>query len=368
MNAKLKVKAKKSLSKNLKPFLLATIILMVLEGICYVVADGTKAPWIASLLVLIVEALFLPGFIKMAMDTTKNKKVKLEDLFSETESFFKYIGVSILVFAVVFILGLLGAIAFRSLVAIMFFNAEISLALSIFLIVLGIILITAILLVLIYLVICFSQVLFILVDEPKLSVREILSKSFDMMENYVVEYFVLILSFIGWILLGAITFGILYIWVTPYMIITLAYFYEKVKKDFENYNGEEKEVSAVEPIKVASKTTTKKAPAKKTTSKVAAKPATKATTKKATTTKAKAAAKKPATKTTTKTTTKKATAAKTPAKKATTKTAASKTTTRKTATKAATAKKTTATKTTTAKKATAAKKTATKTTTKKSAK
>ena len=70
-----------------------------------------------------------------------------------------------------------------------------------------------------------------MVDEPKLSVREILSKSFDMMEDYIVDYFVLIFSFIGWMILGVFTFGILYLWLIPYMLVTLSNFYEKIKKE-----------------------------------------------------------------------------------------------------------------------------------------
>lgn len=311
-----KTKAKKNLNKNLKPLITATIILMILEVTCYIIAGAISAKWTSYLLVLIVEALFLPGFIKMAMNASKNKKVKIDDFFSETESFFKYLGVILLVALMLFVLGLLEAIAFRSLVAIMFFNNDINIGLSIFLIALGVILIAAILLVLLYLAISFSQVLFILVDKPKLSIKEILSESFDMMENYIIEYFILIISFIGWLILGIFTFGILYIWVIPYMMLTLVYFYEHVKKDYDNYRGgKELDVPAVKPkeVKSASKKTTvkkassssktaSKAPAKKD---VAAKKVTttKTTAKKATTT-AKATTKPRTTKPSTKKTSK----------------------------------------------------------------
>ena len=42
------------------------------------------------------------------------------------------------------------------------------------------------------------------------------------------EYFLLILSFIGWSILGAFTFGILYIWLIPYMNATMANYYRSL--------------------------------------------------------------------------------------------------------------------------------------------
>ena len=327
-NAKLKLKAKKSLRKNITPLVIATLIFMIFEGVCYGVANAVSVKWISSLLLLIVEALFLPGFIKMILNASRNKKVKIEEFFSETESFFKYLGLFIVIFLIMFVLGLLAAIDFRSLIAIMYFNGDINLGLSIFLIAFGIVLAVAILLVTIYIAISFSQVLFILVDEPKLSIKEILSKSFDMMENYIVEYFILALSFIGWILLGIITFGILFILVIPYMMLTMAYFYETVKKEYQEYSGEENLVTS-EEVKVVKKAASKKA---------AAKPAAKKTTAKKTS--AKPAAKKTATKVASK----------------------------KPATKATTAKKTTTKKTTTTRKTTATKKPTAKTSTRKTSK
>lgn len=44
------------------------------------------------------------------------------------------------------------------------------------------------------------------------------------------KYFVLQLSFIGWISLGEITLGIAFIWVLPYMTVTQVYYYDELKK------------------------------------------------------------------------------------------------------------------------------------------
>ena len=50
------------------------------------------------------------------------------------------------------------------------------------------------------------------------------------MKGHKWDLFVLMLSFLGWALLGALTFGILYIWILPYMNTTLILFYDKLRE------------------------------------------------------------------------------------------------------------------------------------------
>ena len=59
---------------------------------------------------------------------------------------------------------------------------------------------------------------------------ELIDKSKEMMNGYKFDYFVFNLSFIGWILLIPITFGIASIWVVPYVITANAMYYEKLKE------------------------------------------------------------------------------------------------------------------------------------------
>ena len=69
-----------------------------------------------------------------------------------------------------------------------------------------------------------------LVVDTELGFRETLKKSREMMKGYKWNYFVFGLSFIGWILLTPLTLGILLIWLTPYMIIADALYYDKLKE------------------------------------------------------------------------------------------------------------------------------------------
>ncbi len=50
-----------------------------------------------------------------------------------------------------------------------------------------------------------------------------------MMHGHKMDLFVLGLSFIGWAILGAITLGIAYIWIVPYMSATMINFYNDIK-------------------------------------------------------------------------------------------------------------------------------------------
>ena len=77
--------------------------------------------------------------------------------------------------------------------------------------------------------IAYSQAMYVLAENPEISGTEAIGKSQDMMRGHKMEYFVLQLSFIGWHLLAILTFGLLYIWLIPYMSATNANFYQSIK-------------------------------------------------------------------------------------------------------------------------------------------
>lgn len=75
----------------------------------------------------------------------------------------------------------------------------------------------------------FSQAFFILCEDNEKSITECLKESSEMMKGHKVELFVLGLSFIGWWIVVAITFGIGALWVYPYQQVTCANFYLALK-------------------------------------------------------------------------------------------------------------------------------------------
>jgi len=83
----------------------------------------------------------------------------------------------------------------------------------------------------------FSQSYYILADDNSKSIIQCLKESAAMMSGYKFKYFVLALSFLGWVILGMIPLGIGLLWVTPYMNVTMASFYLKVKNNYYGSNA-----------------------------------------------------------------------------------------------------------------------------------
>ncbi len=72
---------------------------------------------------------------------------------------------------------------------------------------------------------------YIFIENPNMGATDILRRSKEMMRGYKFEYFLLQLSFFGWVILCAFTFGIGYLWLFPFMGVTNANFYYKVKEN-----------------------------------------------------------------------------------------------------------------------------------------
>lgn len=81
--------------------------------------------------------------------------------------------------------------------------------------------------------IAYSQTMFILEEDPNLGANEAITRSREMMNGHKMEYFLLLLSFLGWMILGMFTFGLLYIWLMPYMQATQANYYKYLKGEID---------------------------------------------------------------------------------------------------------------------------------------
>lgn len=141
---------------------------------------------------VLLSALFTFGIISFSLKISRNEEVTYKELFSKTHLWLFFILVTLLV-------GI-----FVSLW-------------SILLIIPGIIATYA-----------YRMVYFIKLDNPDIGVLEAISKSKEIMRGHKLDLFILQLSFIGWIILGAFTFGILYLWLVPYMSITECNFYNSI--------------------------------------------------------------------------------------------------------------------------------------------
>ena len=78
----------------------------------------------------------------------------------------------------------------------------------------------------------YRMVPYILAEHPELSANEVITRSRKMMNGNKWQAFKLDLSFIGWILLGTVTLGIVQVfWTSPYMESAQAALYLKLRDE-----------------------------------------------------------------------------------------------------------------------------------------
>ncbi len=70
----------------------------------------------------------------------------------------------------------------------------------------------------------YSMAFFILADTPSLRPLETIKKSREKMRGYIWKLFCLECRFIGWMLLGVLSFGLGFLWIGPYLMTSLACF------------------------------------------------------------------------------------------------------------------------------------------------
>lgn len=78
---------------------------------------------------------------------------------------------------------------------------------------------------------------YIIMDEPKLTARQAITRSCEIMQGRRWKLFCLYLSFIGWGILSLLTFGIGFLWLAPYMNASIAAFYEDARAEYEAENS-----------------------------------------------------------------------------------------------------------------------------------
>lgn len=77
----------------------------------------------------------------------------------------------------------------------------------------------------------YSQMFFILSDNPKIGVIKAMNLSKIITKGHKADLFCLMLSFFGWYILGVLSCGILFIWIIPYVSMTLTNSYYYLKQE-----------------------------------------------------------------------------------------------------------------------------------------
>ena len=194
----LKAKAKDQLKGN---WALSVILFLLYSAICFLSGYPGDTTLVISVNII---GLLLIGSLEVGMNryvlklTDYRLDIKLSDLFSGFDVFFKALFITVLYGLGVFI----GTILF---------------------IVPGIII-----------ALMFSQSYYILAQNPEKTAIECMKLSTNIMKHHKWELFVLELSFIGWIILGLIPFGLGLLWVMPYYFVTLGNYYVALKESYIN--------------------------------------------------------------------------------------------------------------------------------------
>ena len=79
--------------------------------------------------------------------------------------------------------------------------------------------------------IAYSQMFYILAENPNISVSKAMRMSIEMTKGHKADIFMTYLSFIGWFLLSCLTCGILFIWTVPYIQLTFVNVYQYLKSE-----------------------------------------------------------------------------------------------------------------------------------------
>lgn len=192
----IKEEAKKLTSKHILKFWKSSLLVFA-SSIALAIILGIIS---GGVLAFITELLALPlyiGFISYILGLTREEEVSLTDIFQD----YKKIGLIVVTLIISYVFIIFGYIL---------------------LIIPGI-------------MIAFSLVMvgYLLADSKETSISEaknIIRESIEMMNGYKLDYFIFELSFIGWHFLGAITFGIAYIYVIPYFTFANTLYYQRLKE------------------------------------------------------------------------------------------------------------------------------------------
>ena len=90
-----------------------------------------------------------------------------------------------------------------------------------------------------------EMVNFIIVDDRDISPFEALKKSYQMMKGFKWKFCCLGLRFIGWFILGIVTIGIGFLWISPYYLMSVAIFYENISGASKSQSPQSLEPEAV---------------------------------------------------------------------------------------------------------------------------
>lgn len=203
----------------------------------------------SQLINLIIAGPLLYGLAAFFLNMVRKTNIRIENLFSGFKRFGKSFLLNLVIIIFTFLWGLAimlpVGIIFSIILVIMYIstgfiggmNAAGSVESS-FGLIIGLEGILFIISCLVYTIIIFRYKLayYVYIDNDENDVMDCIKQSKEMMKGFKMKLLLLYLSFIGWWILSCISFGIGFLWLTPYVHASTAAFYENLR---EAYFGEE---------------------------------------------------------------------------------------------------------------------------------
>ena len=233
--------AREKLKGNYIEIVSAMILIYAIVIMIITISNILEDTWLTYIITLLLSGFLALGLVTMVSKISRGEETNLDDLFSKINMFFKVVGLTMICLFVVGIFAIFLGVALYGLYVSSGLWGICNDWTVTGLMCLGIILSVALLVFTAYVTLSLSQVFFILNDNPKMNVTAIIRKSYNIMDGHKLEFFILLISFTGWILLGILTLGILYLWLFPYMLVTMANFYNELVPKRRKKNLKEKQ-------------------------------------------------------------------------------------------------------------------------------
>lgn len=199
----------------------ALLYQIVISGVQFV-------PYLGALVVLLIGGPMLFGFNRFFIQVARKESPDIGRLFDGFKFFGKSLGAYLLICLFMILWSLLmvvpGIVAAIAIPAMQHSSANAVLLIPI-LVVVGILGILPV----IRASLAYSQVFYILSDNPSTGAYEAIQISVSMMDGLKWKFFCLGFRFIGWSLLCLLTCGIGFLFLYPYIMTTYAHFYDDVR-------------------------------------------------------------------------------------------------------------------------------------------
>ena len=221
LRIKMKTEARRILSDNKIDITIATVLVGMIIYIPYVLSEKIFTSYNMKLYINIISMMvsvpLMVGLNIICLDCIKGEKVKVKYILKGFDLLYQSYGTILIEMAITSILTL----PFICIPIFLVKDTHTRLSMIKFIIIISNT----------FFYIVFSQLQYIVADKKDISILDAIRKSIFIIKDYIWDYILLSLSFVGWIILVVLTFGIAYIWVGPYIKLTFVNFYQYIKKD-----------------------------------------------------------------------------------------------------------------------------------------